>query len=157
MAEKIPAANCNGMAASTGSVSSETSPHPHPEEIEEKSVMVCPCPDLVGDLPVTNGECELETQEHEMPFYWKLVDGLSLVLETPSDDHVSPVSNDSDASQGQDCPPRRRHSPPPFLNSYPYKDVPLLMPARSPSPTAAQVCGGCRCMEPNSVLNLSML
>ena len=104
------------------------------------SVMVCPRQNLAGSFPVANEECRLETQEHERPSYWNLIDGVCLVLEIPGDNHVPPETQDDDQSEGENHPPRRHHNPPPFPNSYPPEEVPLPMP--DPNPPAAQVCGG---------------
>ena len=95
-------------------------------EMEGKLVMMCPCPDIMGDPPVKNGECRLETQEHEKPSYWKVIDRVSLVLETPGDDHIPPEFHDRD--QREVHPPRCHHNPPPFLNTYPPEEFEVLLP-----------------------------
>ena len=111
-----------------------------------RSVMVYIPPhrllDSAENHPMSSGGCTLETQGHQKLPYWKLIDGASLVLETPGDDYFPPKTpDDDDPSQGQDRPPRRHHNPPPpFLNFFPHEEVPV-----APSPAVAmddQVCAG---------------
>ena len=96
--------------------------------------------DCAGNDPMSSGGCTLETQGHQKLPYWKLIDGTSLVLETPGDDYFPPETpDDDDPSQGQERPPRRHHNPPPpFLISSPHEEVPV-----APSTAVAmddQVC-----------------